>query len=326
MTLELTAYILLLFIAILVATFRLNRLLYYILQISVMLFWSFAIRTSGFDIDMNEYASSMKFESYTFYYLREPVYWFSARFLYNIIQSDILVFIFIDLLGFILLLYFSKKAYLPDYFPLLWLIFFPSVMGIQNVYRQYNATYFMLLFFLSSKNNESIKSALWLLISGLTHNMFLLFAPIYFIFKGNQRLKLFLSCVLVLIALPFMIGSKSSNDTGELGVFVYILCMLAILFIYCFVNKLKLYSDDASYFYLILYSIALTSVSGVLMGSAQSKRIGMICLLLTLISNTYTIEKIQKNRVFIRIIYLLVAFSPTLLFSSSRDFLFTVNL
>ena len=44
--------------------------------------YSFAVRSFGFDVDIEDYASAMAYNSLSLYYLKEPVVWFTQRFLF----------------------------------------------------------------------------------------------------------------------------------------------------------------------------------------------------------------------------------------------------
>ena len=138
MTYELIYYLFLVLIGALFCVKRLqSEKLYFFVTLFLFTIYSIITRFSGFDIDINTYASALKSELFSLYYLKEPVYWLSSRYLYKITQSPEVTFIIYDVISFMLVLKARKNIGLPQYFTYLFLLFFPAVMGINNVYRQY---------------------------------------------------------------------------------------------------------------------------------------------------------------------------------------------
>ncbi|RIH70361.1 hypothetical protein BJG01_08310 [Vibrio splendidus] len=300
--------------------------LLYAFVVLVFIAWSVIVRFSGYDRDMVVYELSMVSESLNIYYLKEPVFWVFSRFLYDLFGKSQYVFIFYDVVSFVLLASYIKKSNLPIYTLLLFLCFFPSMMGMQNVYRQYLASIFLLCGFLSSINRESnSKQMLLFIIAGLTHNVAFVFFPLKFIFSNSQYVErktlFFLCCASVIILLPLALSTKSSNDTGDIPIAAYLILQLIILIFFIFANKGKMLGQWIGYFYIQVFFFVLTLTSSFLVGSAQSKRIGMICLMISLLPMIKVIENRFKGNVSIRLCFFISAAAPALIFASSRNFL-----
>ncbi|MBS9866978.1 EpsG family protein [Vibrio alginolyticus] len=327
MTYELLYYLFMAFIGALFCVQKLrSERLYFFLTFFLFFIYSIVTRYSGFDIDINTYASSLKSEVFSLYYLKEPVYWVSSRYIYKITQSPEITFILYDIISFVLVLKARKNMKLPQYFPYLFLLFFPAVMGINNVYRQY-LSYTIFLYFTSLLfvGSGFIKKSFFILLSVLTHNVSALFAPLFFTLNKKRQIS-FRSVFLylcVIILLPFALGTKSNSDTGTLGVGVYLFVMV-VLFIFYILSYRMVFNDiPAKFFYYLIFLLSLTSVSAVLMGSAQSKRVGMYALMITLIPIVKAIEDNYKQKRAVRIIVYIVLILPTIIFSSSLNMLLT---
>lgn len=152
-----------------------------------------------------------------------------------------------------------------------------------------------------------------------------LFSPLFFTLNKKRQISfrsvfLYLS---VIILLPFALGSKSNSDTGQLGVGVYLFVM-GIMFIFYISSYRMVFNDiSAKFFYYLIFLISLTSVSAVLMGSAQSKRVGMFALMINLIPIAKAIEDNYKQKRIVRTIIYFTLIMPTILFSSSLNMLLT---
>lgn len=303
--------------------------LYFSLTLSLFIIYSCITRYSGFDIDMNTYSEALKAGVFSIYYLREPVYWVFSRYIYDFTNSAEITFIVYDIMSFILILNARKNMGLPQYFPYLFILFFPSVMGLNNVFRQY-LSYSVFIYFISILFIDSgfFKRSFWMIIAVLTHNVSALFSPIFFLFNKKKQVS-FKSVglgLLVIIVLPIALGTKSSSDTGNLGVGVYLFVLFALFIFYCMSYKSKLNFYAAKFFYFFIFLISLTSISAILMGSAQSKRVGMYALIICLIPLVKAIEENYHQKKLVRVIIYVTLILPTLIFSSSLDMLLTSNI
>lgn len=330
MTAELLFYLLLVTIGLLLCLKPIrNEFNYNLITLFLFTIYSAITRFSGFDIDIHTYAKSLIINSMDIYYLREPVYWLTSRYVYKVLQSPELTFMLYDFISFIFILKVRSNLNFPQYFPYLFLLFFPMVMGINNVYRQY-LSYCFIMFFISLQFTASspLKKWIFLLISILTHNASALFAPLAFIINNKNRLsyKAILSALGVVLLLPYTLDSKSNTESGEVAAGLYLFILIVVFLIYIASYRFKVNAFIKKFFYMYIYMISLLSMSIVLMGSSQSKRIGMYCLIISLIPLTIAIESNFKHKSLVRIIIFITLISPTLLFSSSLDMLLTSSL
>ncbi|OYQ80595.1 hypothetical protein B9T19_04965 [Ignatzschineria sp. F8392] len=330
MTYELTYYIFLIVIGLLLCIKEIKSTsLYNIITFTLFFIFAAITRYSGFDIDINTYAKSLHYiDNFSAYYLREPVYWISSRYIYLITQSYETTFLFYDSIAIILILYARKNFSFPQYFPYLFFLFFPSVMGLNNVYRQY-LTYVLFIFFLSitlTKPSSLIKRSLFSLIVILTHNVAALFIPIFFINRkipSKYRIIRIILYIGILIGLPIALATKSNVNTGYVDSELYIFAIFCFLIFILISHKFLLRHKDVILYTFFVYSLILLIMSIDLVGSAQSKRIGMFILILLLIPLTKVVDTHFKQKNIARSIIYIILVMPTLIFSSSRMMLLT---
>lgn len=329
MTWELLMYLLVCLVGLSFCFLRVSRFpIYFLFSISIFLLYSVVTRYSGYDTDMITYADSLEYDVWALYYLREPVYWVSSRYVYTILGSSELTFVFYDLLAFVFVFLASKRMSLPQYFPYLFLLFFPAIMGMNNVYRQY-LSYCVFMYFISLcyVGSGSIGRSVFLLFSVFTHNVAALFSPMYFSLKNSERFdfKAVFLALLVLALLPVALSTKSSSETGELSVWVYLAALGALIVFLVGSMGGRFEGVHKKMFYFVLYMFVLVSVSAALMGGAQSKRVGMFVLMVSLVPFVMVIEEKYKQKKLVRSFVFLVLISPTLIFKSSLNMLLTAS-
>lgn len=328
MTLELISY-LSVFIAGMVTLFiPINRVMNFILFMAVAVFYSIVMRYSGWDWDINTYARAMTFDSLNnIYYYREPVYWFSANYLYNNIFGDeVKTFIFIDIISFVVIYIASRKLVLPNYFPFLFLIFFPALMGIQNVYRQYLSMSVLFLSIASMKKGEKIGLLYWI-IACLTHNLSVLFLPILIYLNDKIPLRKLLFClslVSAILLIPIASSTKSHDATGlNLGI-AYIGCVFMILFFVMGLNfTIRNESDITTKLVYVGFVLIMVVVNVIFLGPAQAERIGMVGLAMSLWVIIDSLHRYFKSHNFLSAIFMTMSIAPTFLFSSAFNMLLT---
>ncbi len=326
MTFEFIFYILLISFGAFFCFYDIRDKVYNAITFILFLGFSIVVRNAGYDYDIQTYVDNFYSDDLSFHYIKEPVFWLGSRLLYVLFSSEEMTLVVYDALSFLILLYVRQKWQLPKYFPFLWLCFFPLILGMQNVYRQYLSYQFILLFLYFSLVSKSyIVKGIMLLLAALCHNVALLFAPVIYTFNSRKKVSwpfILTSCI-ILILLPFAAAFKSKNETGVLGAEIYLLVMLMFLLIYTVLHRGVFNGIFAKFYYLQFYFIALTGLSIILMGNAQAKRIGMYCLLLSLIPVVLTIEEKIKNKRLIRFSFLMLMIIPTFLFSSTMSMLLT---
>lgn len=332
MTLELVFYVYLLFVAIIFCFVRINDKVYYSFTVANFVVLSFIVRYSGFDADIGNYAEYLKINSLSIYYLKEPVYWLGSRVIYSYTNSPITVFLFYDLIFIVTLLLSCSKLKLPRYFPYLVILFFPTVLGMQNVLRQFIAGGFLFFLMAMIFTSQKFRYRFFVLILAmLTHNVSLLFLPLVFIsFRSRHAAPLFVfSSICVLLLLPFAAGTKSDSNTGDLPPYLYFIIYSLMIFTYLAVLKFDLKKCESIYrqfFNMQLYLLFLIFLGMFVLGGAQSKRVGMLSLLLSLLPLVLLIEQKFKQRVLLRIVLVIVLVLPTFVFHNARSLLQTNEL
>lgn len=324
MGLELLYYIFFCLLGFYFAIVRVSSVQYSLLSFFALFFLSITVRYSGFDRDIVEYANSFGRLSLSIYYLKEPLFWLGSRGLYFFIKSEVWVFVFFDLISFFLLFKACRIGLLPRYFPYMWLCFFPSVMGFQNVYRQYLTCNALLLFFVYVfADAKASKSFFALLVSGLSHNVGLLFSHLFFSIKS--KLLVVLCSIGVFVLLPIVKQTKSNSDTGLIGAEIYVFALSLLLLIYLLITKCKWVGKEKAFFLILCFFFVLSFESYFILGGAQSKRIGMICLILSLFPLARLIEERVKPVVLGRAFLFFFAVFPTFIFTSSFELLLGQN-
>ncbi|MDG6827268.1 EpsG family protein [Glaesserella parasuis] len=301
----------------------------YILLFILLVCWSILCRTYAIQQDILVYMEVMKYgvDSFfsSFYFLREPVYWVSSGVLYGFIKNEILVLVFCDIIAFTVLVLSCYHAKLKPYFVLLFFLFFPSVMGILNVYRQFLATIFLFCFFLLYKKNFRFSFNFMFILACFTHNMAGVFFPLLFLIK--KRINIFLliisSVVAIIVAVIFQDG-KSTRGSGDVPSFLFLVVIFVVFFIFVLLNRFSFKEESLRFFYINLYVGMLAICSVFFLSDVAAKRIlmvGMIFLLFSIYSSIEERIKEGKNRFLIRIFFVLISIAPTFLFSSVLEML-----
>ncbi|MFV0432056.1 MAG: hypothetical protein ACK5MJ_07785 [Alphaproteobacteria bacterium] len=127
----------------------------------------------------------------------------------------------------------------------------------------------------------------------------------------------------VIAILPIAISSKSNSETGTLGVGAYIFVLFCLFACYNLSYQMRFNGLSAKFFYFIVYNFLLISVSAVMMGGAQSKRVGMYSLMACLIPVVMAIENNFAHKIVVRVFLYTALISATFLFSSSMSMLLT---
>lgn len=329
MTFELLFYFLIFLIGIVVCVTRVNDTFYNAGTLTFFVLFSLTVRSAGFDADIGNYAEYLKINSFSIYYIKEAVYWLGSRVIYDLTDSAFIVFITYDLLFFSLLLVVRSKLALPKYFPYLVILFFPTVMGMQNVFRQFIASGFLLLLFAQVITSQKTPvKVLTFLLAGFSHNVSFLFLPIMFMKAKSRKVPpLFLaSSISILVLLPIAAASKSNSVTGEVPAYVYTLLFSLMILGYLLIFRFK-FKDKAPVFtqflYFFFFCYALIVEAMVVLGAAQSKRLGMFSLVLCLVPLVMSVEIRFKQKILVRCLFLVILTAPTLLFKNALSLLQT---
>lgn len=321
MTLTLVLYCILCFGAIcLTLVEKKNSWLYFCVFIALVV-WSVVIRLYSIQIDMITYTNTMSYDwgvYQQFYFLREPVYWFTSRFLYDVTQDTFWVLVILDSVIFLFFTLVAYKTKLQPYFILLFFLFFPSVMGILNVYRQYISTVFLFLMLLLSFDNP-FKSKITYLICVLTHNVGAIFLPVVVAKKKFFQPKFILATLISLLAMVIMANTKSEAETGETSPFLFVAVTTLVMAVYLVLNKFIISKKNVDLYYINIYCFFVSLVSSVLLASAPAKRISMIALMLLFYSIYRTIEENKGSKgtlILFRLMFVAFALIPSFIFPS----------
>lgn len=327
MTVETCSFIFLGLVAISFAVIKQSYKLYYIQSFLFFLVYSIIVRYSGYEIDFYmSYAPGMKSDSVAFYYIKEPVYWFASRFLYKITHIHQVVFIIIDLFCFSLLLYVQKSLRLPKYFPFLFLGFFPVLLGMQNVYRQFIASFFLLMTLASVLEGEGYKKNLSFLFAILSHGSSILLLPLLFIRAHKVRKigVMFYGAVLFIFLLVTLKLNNKQFETGEVNAFMYLIITLIVYFFYIFSVK-KITNDRVVDFIIVSYVTMLIFLVTIVASGGVVKRIGMIGLTILIIFIIKVLEDRYKNKMLLRTLLISAIYCVALVFPNTRSMLTGVN-
>ncbi|EPF6221350.1 EpsG family protein [Acinetobacter baumannii] len=295
-----------------------KHFLNYVFVFSCLMGWSIVARFNSIQQDLTVYSEVMTYDwgfFKSFYVLREPVYWITSKILYDFFKEPIFVFIIWDAIIFSLLTYIAYKKDVKPYFILVFILFFPNVMGFLNVYRQYISTVFLFLSFLLVYENH-IKSKFFYLASFFSHNVGAIFLPLIFIRKKFFQIKFILASITSIFAMILLSSSKSEMDTGETSPLLFFAVVCAGMLIFLSLNKLILYRKNIDLYYINMYCIFVSLFSVLFLSNAPAKRICMIALTFLLYSIYWFIEENKKNLFFFRGALVLIALIPTFMFSS----------
>jgi hypothetical protein len=329
LTLELVFFLFVFSLSLALSFLEINNKFYYLGSFVILMLFSLVVRLSGFDADMGNYEMYLEIKSLSIYYLKEPVYWLGSRYLFELTDSALIVFLLYDSLFIMILLFSCNKLSLPKYFPFAFFLFFPTVLGMQNVFRQFIASGFLLLLLSLVFTGAKYKYRFFvLMLATLTHNVSLLFTPLAFINNKKRGVNLFfvISCVGIFLLLPIAAGTKSDSDTGDLPPLLYLVVYFVVVTVYLIIVKFDFSQYEIKYkqyFNMMLYFILLILLSVFVLGGAQSKRVGMLSLLLSLVPLALLVESRFKQKILVRMLFIVALTVPTLVFHNARSLLET---
>lgn len=305
-----------------------KHFLNYVFVFLCLMAWSIIARSNSIQQDLIVYSETMTYnwDFYkSFYVLREPIYWITSKVLYDFFKESIFVFIIWDTVVFSLLTYISYKKDIKPYFILVFILFFPNVMGFLNVYRQYISTVFLFLSFLLVYESH-VKSKFFYLASFLSHNVGAIFLPLIFVRKKFLQIKFILASIISILAMIFLASSKSEMDTGETSPLLFFAVICTGMLIFFSLNKLILYRKNIDLYYVNMHCIFISLFSVLFLSDAPAKRVCMITLIFLLYSIYWFIEDNKKNILIFRFALVFISIIPTFIFSSVFNMLLYVDL
>lgn len=301
---------------------KLHRTFY----IVIILVFIYTIRSFP-QADMIVYSREMTlpFESMlkNTYYLREFVFWLSSSFITNLFKSTTYSFWFWDILTLLAVLRIRKNFNLPDYYILLYYGTFITLLGLENIYRQFIATTFLLLSISYVLKQSKLKSLFFLLLAVFSHNAVIMFAPLYLLIypKFKKRWKLITLLVLIfeLVTLPILMHSKSEAETGLELKYVYLVVIFATFFPLILSGKLRFRKIDKIYFNVFIFLFGVFAVALFFLGGIV-ERVGMIALI---VLQPFVLQFYEKywNIAILRFYILFIYVLPSYIFGATMYFL-----
>lgn len=322
-------YLSLCIFAIILALTDKNHSVFYYLSLMILFIWSIITRNFNIQADIVTYMEVMRFDIryyMDFYYLREPIYWFSSKILYDVMGDSVIVFILLDFIIFSLFVFICYKTKIRPYFIILFMIFFPNLMGFLNVYRQFFATVFLFTSFLYIEYYP-VRSKLLYLSAALSHNLAGIFLPIIFLKKKFIQPAFLITCTTSIPLMIFFSNTKSVETTGETSPFLFLIFILILLIFFLLANKLKINNENIKLVYLNGYCAAIGLFASVFLENAPAKRVSMVALVFLLYSVYWVIEKKSehKSKLIYRTLFIIISLSPTFIFSSAFNMLLINN-
>jgi len=270
--------------------------------------------------------------SHLFYYTKEPVLWFALKYLYIAFNDVRLVFIFLDLLAFLILFFSLKQFELNkrnkliniNYIYFLILLHTPIIFGISSIYRQFLSTVFLLASFSLIYNNKIIKSYIFFILSFLSHNASVVFIYLYFIKSDKQINYIVLLIYLIFLSLFFFFVADSRVNINIGNKISYLYSMIFII-LYLFINtfnRLGNFKDNSLTNKFLFMSFGFLIIGAVMLSSNLVDRYFLFLITLACPLLAVYFEKYFKNSIFLRYAVILGVISYTLYYKP----LFTDNL
>lgn len=278
--------------------------------------YSFAVRSFGFDVDIEDYASAMAYNSLSLYYLKEPLVWFTQRFLFYYLGDPRVVFYVTDTLIVFLFSWFvwsEDRRFLPII--LLFVVSFPFILGFQNIYRQFVSSIFLFCAIYALSPSWKV---VFFVLSGLSHNMSGVFFPLIS-YRSNSKFLNF-ACWLFMLINPVVMyfGSetKSSRSYGAdltwLYVFAFVFLSIAIfIFRSRFDREARMFVYKAS---------MVVIMAKFLLASAGAERVGIMALFVVLLIIWRDLAAVFRQKARVRAALPIVLFC-VMLVTSTKAFI-----
>lgn len=167
------------------------------------------------------------------------------------------------------------------------------------------------------------KSKFIYIFSVLTHNASGVFLPTIFTQKKFVQIKFILSIVASILIMVLFADTKSSDTTGETSPYLFLFCILMLYIIFTLSNFLKINKENVMLYYINTHCLFISIFSTIFLSNASAKRLSMMALCFLLYSLYFTIENKVNNahKFLFRLIFIIIAISPTFIFSSAFNML-----
>jgi len=318
---------------------KLHKKYFFILWYIALILLTYAIQSvvGNYDTDLEKYMLLFQLEDFVWtpQYVREPLFWFLGRFVYSIVNDrNITFFILNSMLAVVLykgftsnLNWISKKNDdTVGYVLFGYLLFFPFLVGMHALYRQF---FSMALFICAvgyAGNHKLFKASVLFLFSVLFHNMAILFTPL-FVF-ALRRARSGWIIVLNLLILPFALQMTESSDNEFLvrhsinylpylaiAFFVVLCFILVVMFAPNLAGKSNKDTVRLKYFMLLLTLIYLISFFSI-DSNLTIERVGIYCFGITFFLLGCYMEYFSQKNAF-KLFFFHLSLIPLLTFYNS---------
>ena len=294
---------------------------------------SLVIRSSiieGYDSDISNYILLMQRGDMPPYFLREFIFFYSIRFLYDVIGNGAMVFVVLDFLLAVLIykgFSLNRTIYFPNvnidniryiYFGAF--LFFPYVLGMHTVYRQLLSTAVLICAIGYAGNHKLVKGFSLFLISIFIHNATGLFLPLLFFVINKLRYKILsVSTLIAIIYISnFVLNSENAYlvrdlQTSIAGQSIAYLYLLSLCIIVIAITISEIESKVFKYGSFIGYLTIMIVVYGYfvfIISSGMAERVVFFVFALMFPMLAYYCEEKFKPKIIMRLIYFHVALSP----------------
>lgn len=324
MTLELIIFIFLSLFLIISCTIVSNSKWLSYIYILLSAVYIITVRLSGFHDDLINYSENLKFPiatKFTFYYLKESFYWLLSTLIYSIVKNEVVTFLIFDFFCLYLLINICKKFNLPSYFILFYYLMFPSVMGFQNVYRQFIAT-IILLYSISLSFKNDKRKFIFFIASVFTHNTTLLTLPLIYLLNPVKKSFHFLAGILI-VFIVFFLESKTKSYSSH-GLSLGLIYILVIFLLSFFLFSTKIRTPEFKSIKVSIYSVYLTLLVFFMyffLGESQSERLSMMAIQLLMPFICIYIDKFYKEKRVLRVAFVFILILPVFLFENAFSLL-----
>lgn len=284
-----------------------------------------------YDFDIQVYTIAMESIDLDFYYLKEPVVWYIQAFLYSLFGSSYYVWILCDMLVFVALFVALRRFGVPQYAFFAIMVYFPFVLGMQNIYRQWVASIFLILSLSFASDRvgridgtfkNAFYSFVWFIFAALAHNSAFLFAPVLVVWWRGwfSRMVFVFLLLVILVAYSYIGDSKLSESTGSDLTLLFMLLLAAVLLSFIIMDLKRLLSrkGEAPEVKLALALLYISLVSVIYLESGGAERVAMFSLMLLYPFFSLRIQERFRHGYVIRFLFVVLGFVPILLFSTRQ--------
>jgi hypothetical protein len=274
--------------------------------------------------DMLVYQASMDYKSFSPYYIREPVVWLGMRIIYSLLDNTYLVFIVLDMIMGLVLWASLSNLKLPQYAFFSFIIFFPFILGMQNIYRQWFASILILYTYSIVLNSSQIRRPLvTFILASLSHNAAAVFLPLLVTASKKSKILIY-TLALIISALGVVqgAGTKSNTTVGaDLGA-IYLALFVLIIMFFLLSDRLIIRRSRSTDYMTILTVVYLCVLGLFVLGGSGRERLALMALFIIYPLLIRKIETRFVNHLTLRILIIVFGFVPLLVFNT-RYFILT---